>query len=124
MDDLEGVVRQVIDGDSGFREISREALVGVTYGPALLSPTAVHLRQAYDAAVGGRLEESCDDADRAVKAALESGDERLAGWLGEIRRSCRCRECRPWPATSTLTDGARLRPPVVDAGNDTDLDIC
>lgn len=83
MDDLEGVVRQVIDGDAGFREISREALVGVTYGPALLSPTAVHLRQAYDAAVGGRLEQSCDDADRAVKAALESGDERLAGWLGE-----------------------------------------
>lgn len=83
MDDLEGVVRQVIDGDAGFREISREALVGVTYGPALLSPTAVHLRQAYDAAVGGRLEQSCVDADRAVKAALESGDERLAGWLGE-----------------------------------------
>lgn len=83
MDDLEGVVRQVIDGDAGFREISREALVGITYGPALLSPTAVHLRQAYDAAVGGRLEQSCDDADRAVKAALESGDERLAGWLGE-----------------------------------------
>jgi len=83
MDDLEGVVRQVIDGDAGFREISREALVGVAYGPELLSPTAVHLRQAYDAAVGGRLEQSCDDADRAVKAALESGDERLAGWLGE-----------------------------------------
>ncbi|MHB1510043.1 MAG: helicase C-terminal domain-containing protein [Acidimicrobiales bacterium] len=83
MDDLEGVVRQVIDGDAGFREISRESLVGVTYGPALLAPTAVHLRQAYDAAVGGRLEQSCDDADRAVKAALESGDARLAGWLGE-----------------------------------------
>jgi hypothetical protein len=83
MHDLEGVIRQVIDGDSGFREISREALVGVTYGPALLSPTAVHLRHAYDAAVGGRLEESCDHADGAVKAALETGDERLAGWLGE-----------------------------------------
>jgi len=83
MDDLEGVIRQVIDGDPGFREISREALVGVTYGPALLSPTADHLRQAYDAAIGGRLEESCDHADRAVKAEVETGDERLAGWLGE-----------------------------------------
>ena len=83
MRDLEGVVRQIVDGDSGFREISREALVGVTYGPALLSPTAVHLRQAYDAAIGGRLEESCDHAHQAVQAALEAGDERLAGWLGE-----------------------------------------
>lgn len=83
MDDLESVIRQVIDGDAGFREISREALVGITYGPALLSPTAVHLRHAYDAAVGGRMEESCDQADRAVKAALDNGDERLAGWLGE-----------------------------------------
>ncbi len=83
MDDLQGVITQVVDGDPGFREISREALVGVTYGPALLSPTAVHLRRAYDAAVGGRLEECSDHADSAVQAALETGDERLAGWLGE-----------------------------------------
>ena len=83
MDDLEGVIRQVVDGDPGFREISREALVGVAYGPALLSPTAVHLRQAYDAAIGGRLDESRDHADSAVQAALEADDKRLAGWLGE-----------------------------------------
>ncbi len=83
INNLEAVIRQVVDGDPGFREISREALVGVTYGPALLSPTAVHLRRAYDASISGRLEESCDHANKAVEAALEAGDERLAGWLGE-----------------------------------------
>ncbi len=53
------------------------------YGPALLSPTAVHLRHAYDAAVARRQEEACDHANAAVNAAVETGDERLAGWLGE-----------------------------------------
>jgi hypothetical protein len=80
---LAGVIGQVVAGDPGFREISREALVGATYGPALLSPTAVHLRRAYDAAVSGRREEAAEHADAAVKAALETGDERLGGWLGE-----------------------------------------
>lgn len=81
--ELQGVVAQVIEGDPGFRELSREALVGVTYGPALLSSSAVHLRRAYDAAVSGLLEGACEHADAAVKAAIEAGDERLAGWLGE-----------------------------------------
>jgi Helicase C-terminal domain len=41
---LLGVIMQVIDGDPGFRKVSREALVGVTYESALLSPPARHLR--------------------------------------------------------------------------------
>lgn len=85
--DIEGVVTQVVNGDPGFREISREALVGVTYGPALVSPAAIHLRRAYDAAIGGRLDEASEHADKAVQAATDAGDERLAGWLGETLAS-------------------------------------
>ncbi len=81
--ELQGVIAQVLSGDPGFRELSREALVGVTYGPALLSPSAGHLRCAYDAAVSGQTAEACKHADNAIKAAVKSGDERLAGWLGE-----------------------------------------
>lgn len=83
MEQLTEVARQVIDGDPSFRELSRDALVGVTYAPATISPIAAHLRRAYDAAVAGRMEEAARDADEAVKAAADAGDSRLAGWLGE-----------------------------------------
>lgn len=74
---------QVIDADSGFRRLSREALLGVTYGPALLSPPARHLRDAYNSAVAGRAAEAGRHSRAAVQAAHDSGDERLAGWVGE-----------------------------------------
>ncbi|WP_298382047.1 helicase C-terminal domain-containing protein [Ferrimicrobium sp.] len=80
---LQRVITQVIAGDEGFRELSRTALVGVSYGPALLSPSAVFLRRAYEAAVGGRTVEACQLAGKAVDVASNSGDERLAGWIGE-----------------------------------------
>jgi hypothetical protein len=83
MTSLSGVVRQVVDGDAGFRELSREALVGVTYGPAHLSPTAEPLRLAYNAAVGGRSDDAIAHAETAVSAADSLGDSRLAGWIGE-----------------------------------------
>lgn len=87
LEQLAEVVRQVVDGDPSFRELSRDALVGVTYGPATISPVAAHLRRAYDAAVAGRAEEAAREADDAVKVALASGDTRLAGWLGETLAS-------------------------------------
>lgn len=83
IDKLVDVIRQVVDGDQAFRELSRDALVGVTYGPATISPVAAHLRRAYDAAVAGRIESAAKAADEAVKSAVEKGDHRLAGWLGE-----------------------------------------
>lgn len=83
LDQLVGVIRQVIDGDPSFRELSRDALVGVTYDPAVVSPVATHLRKAYDEAVAGRNEDAARAAGDAVTAAETSGDLRLAGWLGE-----------------------------------------
>jgi hypothetical protein len=83
MDQIVGVIRQVVEGDEGFRELSRDALVGVKYGPAVITPIAPHLRRAYDAAVAGRSEEAVREADEAVNFAVSAGDERLAGWLGE-----------------------------------------
>ena len=83
IEQLVGVIRQVVDGDQGFRELSRDALVGVAYGPAFITPVAAHLRRAYDAAVAGRYEEAVMEASAAVNISLQSGDERLAGWLGE-----------------------------------------
>lgn len=80
---LLGVIEQVVKGDPDFRKISREALVGLTYGAAFLSPTAEPLRKAYNAASAGRTEEAVEHAQAAVDAALAAGDERLAGWLGE-----------------------------------------
>ncbi len=80
---LRSVIMQVIDADTGFRTLSREALLGVTYGPALLSPSAKHLRAAYNSAVAGRAAEAVQHSEAAVQAARDSGDERLAGWVGE-----------------------------------------
>lgn len=80
---LHGVITQVIEADLGFRTLSREALLGITYGPALLSPPAKHLRAAYNSAVAGRATEAAQHSQAAVRAAHDSGDERLAGWVGE-----------------------------------------
>jgi hypothetical protein len=80
---LLGVIMQVIDADPGFRTLSREALLGITYGPALLSPPAKHLRAAYNSAVAGRAAEAARHSRDAVEAARDSGDQRLAGWVGE-----------------------------------------
>lgn len=87
MQNLQEVILQVIDGDAGFRELSREALVGATYGAAFLSPTAEHLRSAYNAAAAGRAEDARSHAEAAVNIAAASGDDRLAGWLGETLAS-------------------------------------
>jgi hypothetical protein len=80
---LQGVISQVIDADPSFRGVSREALVGVTYDPAVLSPPAKHLRAAYNSAVAGRESEAAQHSQAAVQAARDAGDERLAGWVGE-----------------------------------------
>lgn len=82
-DHLYDVITQVIDGDPTFRTLSREALLGVTYSPALLSPPAKHVRAAYNSAVAGRAAEAAQHSQAAVKATHDSGDERLAGWVGE-----------------------------------------
>lgn len=83
MDEIVAVIKQIMDGDAAFKEISREALVGVTYGPAVISPTAKPMRDAYAAAAAGRTDLAVRHAESAVAAALDAGDERLAGWLGE-----------------------------------------
>lgn len=86
-EDVEGVVRQVIEGDGDFRTLSREALLGVKYGPGAVSESARGLRAAYNAARVGRFEEAADYAKKAVDSAAASGDSRLAGWLGETHAS-------------------------------------
>jgi hypothetical protein len=84
---LHGVINQVMEGDAGFRTLSREALLGVTYSPAQLSPPARHLRAAYNSAAAGRAAEAVQHSEAAVEAALNAGDERLAGWVGETHAS-------------------------------------
>jgi hypothetical protein len=81
--ELRPVIAQVIGNDPGFRKLSRSKLIGVTYGPASVSPYATHLRAAYNNAVAGRPREAADQAKAAVDAARADGDARLAGWLGE-----------------------------------------
>lgn len=85
--DFIGVIMQVIEGDSDFRLLSREAVLNVTYGPAVLSPTATPLRRAYVSAASGRIAEAARYAETAVTAAKNAGDDRLAGWLGETHAS-------------------------------------
>lgn len=84
---LHRVIMQVINGDRNFRTLSREALIGATYGPALVSPVATHLRDAYNCAVSGRADQASKHSASAVDAALASGDKRLAGWIGETHAS-------------------------------------
>ena len=97
--ELRAVIEQVIDADPEFRRLTREALVGVTYEPALISPTATHLRAAYNSAVSGRAPEasqhsaarrpSCKRGRRSASCRLARRDSRrlLAG-----SRSCCCTE--------------------------------
>lgn len=80
---LQVVISQVIDADPRFRRASREALVGVTYDPTVLSSPAKHLRAAYNSAAVGREAEATQHSQAAVAAARDAGDERLAGWVGE-----------------------------------------
>ncbi|MGW4928616.1 helicase C-terminal domain-containing protein [Agromyces sp. NPDC004153] len=84
VEDIEGVIRQVIGGDADFRTLSREALLGVKYDPGVVSDVSRHLRAAYNAARVGRYEDAAEHAGDAVDAALELGDIRLAGWVGEV----------------------------------------
>ena len=87
VDALQEVVLQVINGDPEFRTASRQALIGVHYGPGNLSPTASPLRTAYEAAARGQFSQASADAGVAMSLALDSGDTRLAGWLGETQAS-------------------------------------
>lgn len=80
---LLSAIIQVIDGDEGFRQASREELVGVTYGETLVSPTATSIRRAFNAATRGQYQSAIVHAQEAVDNALNGNDERLAGWLGE-----------------------------------------
>lgn len=84
---LHKVTMQVIEGDAGFRKLSREALVGVTYGASQIDVSATHLRAAYDCAVAGRAAEASRYGEAAVQAARNTGDNHLAGWIGETYAS-------------------------------------
>jgi hypothetical protein len=83
IEDLLQVVKQVVDGDDGFRKASREALRGARYGPGYLSPTAAPLRAAYSCAAAGRSQEAADQSEAAAEAARRDGDAGLAGWIEE-----------------------------------------
>ncbi len=84
MDGVVDLIRKVIDGAEDFRSAARKALVNVVYETAPLLPTALPMRQAYDAAVRGDYEAAANAADTAVNAARQTlKDERLAGWLSE-----------------------------------------
>jgi len=100
------VIDLVIEGDPGFRKVSRQALLGVTYNPAKVNPTAPHLRAAYNSAVNARPGEAVQHARAAMQAAREGGDAPLAGWLGE---TCAAYEhaVDPVAAQKTLDDARR-----------------
>lgn len=84
MDGVVDLIRKVIDGADDFRSAARNALLNVQYETAPLVPTAVPLREAYDAAARGEHEAAAGAADRAVNSARQDmKDERLAGWLSE-----------------------------------------
>lgn len=109
---LQQVISQVIDGDADFRTASREALVGATYGPAFISPAAEPLRKAYNEAAAGRAEQARVHASEAVDAALQDGDERLAGWLGETLASY-IQPLNPVEAQTALAAAAERNPAVL-----------
>ncbi|EEP75285.1 helicase c2, partial [Micromonospora sp. ATCC 39149] len=109
---LQQVITQVIDDDPGFRKLSREALVGITYSPASVSPSAIHLRAAYNSAVGNRPAEAAAHAKAAVDAARSSGDSPLAGWLGETQATY-LHSLDPVAAQKALTDAGRLNTAVL-----------
>lgn len=111
-EDIEGVIRQVIDGDADFRTASREALLGVKYEPGVVSDSARELRAAYNAARVGRFEDAASHAGSAVDSAIAEGDTRLAGWLGETHASYLERVDKV-AAQQTLDQASRNNPAVL-----------
>jgi len=114
IDGLQTVVMQVIDGDAGFRRLSREALVGATYDPPQVSASSSHLRAAYNRAIAGRAGDAAEESAAAVQAARDAGDSRLAGWLGETHaaylNAVNPVDAQVALATAALEHGAILRP--------------
>lgn len=111
-EDIEGVIRQVIDGDADFRTASREALLGVKYEPGVVSDSARELRAAYNSARVGRFEDAASHAGSAVDSAIAEGDKRLAGWFGETHASYLERVDKV-AAQQTLDQASRNNPAVL-----------
>ncbi len=84
MDGVVDLIRKVVDGAEDFRSAARKALLNVVYEIAPPLPTALPMRQAYDAAMRGDYEAAANAADLAVnRAGQQMKDARLAGWLTE-----------------------------------------
>lgn len=90
MEDLTDLIQKVVDGAEDFKAAARKALLDVRYETVPLDPTAVPLRNAYDAAVRGDHETAAREAGSAANAARSAmKDDRLAGWLMETAAAYR-----------------------------------
>jgi hypothetical protein len=110
LDDLTGLVRQVVDGAEDFKAVARKALLGVTYETEPITPTARPLRDAYNAAVRGDFHTAAEAADRAVNEARTTlKDDRLAGWLMEKAAAYR-NPVDPARAQAQLASASAMNP--------------
>ncbi|HRC12389.1 MAG TPA: helicase C-terminal domain-containing protein [Dermatophilaceae bacterium] len=115
MDGVVDLIRKVVDGAEDFRSAARKALVNVVYETAPPEPTALPMRQAYDAAARGDLEAAANAADVAVNCARrQMKDERLAGWLSEkaaaYRHATDSTRAQAQLASASASNSSILRP--------------
>jgi hypothetical protein len=104
LDEIIAAVRQSLDRDPGWIKASRQALAGVTYGPARLDPIAVHLREAFNAAATGQYGPAATAVSDAVNAA---DDDRVKGWLQE-QLACYTHQTDPAQAQQILACALKL----------------
>jgi hypothetical protein len=109
LDEIIAAVRQSLDRDPGWITASRQALAGLTYGPAQLDPVAVHLRRAFNSAAIGQYRPAAAEISDAVNAA---DDDRVKGWLQE-QLACYTQQIDPAQAQQILAGALRLNPRVM-----------
>nr|WP_231134121.1 DEAD/DEAH box helicase [Motilibacter deserti] len=81
LDDLKAAVEQCLQRVRGWTTASRNALVGVKYGPGAVQPAAEHSRRAFELALQSRYGEAQGAQQMAVNALAEP---RERGWLKQM----------------------------------------
>jgi len=109
MDEIIAAVRQSLDREPGWVAASRQALAGVTYGPARLDPVAVHRRAAFNSAPTGQYRPAAAEISAAIN---DAGDDRVKGWLQE-QLACYTQLINPAQAQQILAGALKLNPRVM-----------
>jgi hypothetical protein len=109
MGEIVEAVRQCLNREPGWISASRQALAGITYGPARLDPVAVRRRAAFNHAATGQYRPAAEEISAAIE---EADDDRVKGWLKE-QLATYTQPINPARAQQILAGALKLNPRVM-----------